>query len=108
MPLAGDDDRVDDGGALAGVGVADEEPVLLPYGRRADRVFDEVVVEPALAVAQMRGERFPVIEQIRAGLADQRSREMTRAQADGEPTRIWTVLVGVFPLPMESLQLPSM
>jgi hypothetical protein len=28
-PLAGDDDRVDDRGALAGVGVADEEPVFL-------------------------------------------------------------------------------
>jgi hypothetical protein len=28
-PLAGDDDRVNDRGALAGLGVADEEPVFL-------------------------------------------------------------------------------
>src|ERR1039458_2950404 len=39
--LAGDDDRVDDRGALAGIGVADEEPVFLSDGRRPDRVLNE-------------------------------------------------------------------
>ncbi len=28
-PLAGDDDRVDDGGTLAGVGMPDKQPVFL-------------------------------------------------------------------------------
>ena len=29
VALAGDDDRVDDGGALAGIGMSDKEPVFL-------------------------------------------------------------------------------
>ncbi len=53
-------------------------------GRGADGVFDEVIVEAALAVAQMGGERLPVIEQIRAGLADEQSRQMVGAQAERE------------------------
>ena len=56
MPVAqaGDDDRVEDGGALAGVGVADEEPVLLPERGRPDVVLDDVGVEPGLAGEQIR------------------------------------------------------
>lgn len=64
MPEAGDDDRVEDGGALAGVGVADEEPVLLPKRGGADVVLDDVGVEPGLAVAQVRGQAFPLRKQI--------------------------------------------
>lgn len=82
MALAGDDQRVEDGGALAGVGVADEEPVLLAEGRRPDGVFDEVVVEPGLAVSLVRDERLPVLEQIGAGPAEERAREMARAEAN--------------------------
>ncbi len=48
--LAGDDDRVNDGGALAGVGVADEEPVFLPDGRWPDGVFySETAITPSWA-----------------------------------------------------------
>ena len=32
VALAGDDDRVDDGRALASVGVADKQPILFPNG----------------------------------------------------------------------------
>ena len=50
MAVAGHDDRVDDRRALAGVGMADEEPVLAD-GRRSDRIFDQVIVEPGFTVA---------------------------------------------------------
>ncbi len=46
VALAGDDQRVDDGGALAGVGMADEQPVLFADRRGPDGIFDQVVVEP--------------------------------------------------------------
>jgi len=41
---AGFDDRVDQGAAVAGIGIADEEPVLLADGGGANGVFNEVVV----------------------------------------------------------------
>ena len=55
VALAGNDDRVDDRGALAGVGVTDEQPVFLADGRGADGIFDEVVVE-----GQKKGSGFVV------------------------------------------------
>ena len=64
MALAGDDQGVNNGGALSSIGVADEEPVLLADGGGADRVFDEVVVEPGDGVLLVRDERLPVIEQV--------------------------------------------
>ena len=39
---AGDDERVEDGGAAAGVGVTDKQPVFLPDGVRADGVLDQM------------------------------------------------------------------
>ena len=44
VPLAGDDERVDDGRPLARGRVPDEQPVLLSDGRRPDCILDEVVV----------------------------------------------------------------
>lgn len=67
----------------AGIGVAAEEPVF-SVGRGSAGVCDEVVVEAAFALAQMRGERFTVIEPIRAGIADERSGQMARAQLNRE------------------------
>ena len=69
VALTGDDDRVDDGRSLAGIGVADEEPVLLPNGRGPDGVFNEVVVQSGLAVLEMCGQRGPLVEQVGAGFA---------------------------------------
>jgi hypothetical protein len=57
-------------GTLAGVRMADEEPVLLADRGGPDGVFDEVVVEPGLMMLQVRGQRRPVPEQIGAGLAE--------------------------------------
>lgn len=39
VALAGDDERVEDGGALAGVGVADQQPVRFTDARGARRVL---------------------------------------------------------------------
>ena len=67
--LAGDHDRVDDRRALAGIGMAHEEPVLLPDGRGADGILDEVIVELGDAVFEVRRQRRPVAQQVIAGLA---------------------------------------
>ena len=39
------DDGINDGAALAGFGLADEEPVLLADGRGADGVFHQIIVD---------------------------------------------------------------
>lgn len=51
-------DGVEDGAALAGIGVAEEQPVLLSQGGGADGILDEVVVDlqpPVIAVAEQLG-----------------------------------------------------
>jgi hypothetical protein len=55
--LAGDDDRVNDRGALTGLRVSDKQPVLFPDRGGPDRVFDEVVVETGLMMPEVFGER---------------------------------------------------
>ena len=62
--LAGHDDRVHDRCAVAGVRVADEEPVFLSDGRGPDRVFDEVVVQAGFPVLEVPLERLPVFEEV--------------------------------------------
>lgn len=39
VALTGHDQRVEDGRMLAGIGMADEQPVLLPNAGRSDRIF---------------------------------------------------------------------
>ena len=62
--LAGDDDRVDDGGTLAGLGMSDEEPVFLSNRRGSDGVFNGVVIQTGPAVRAMGDEDLPITEQI--------------------------------------------
>jgi len=45
----------------------EKEPVFLSESRRADRVLDFVIIELAGAMPQVSTERFPFIEQTRAG-----------------------------------------
>src|SRR5688572_27899401 len=71
VALAGDDDGVNDVRALAGVAVADEQPVFLADGRGTDGVFDQIVVQTTAAMLEVRGERLPMAEQIGAGFAEQ-------------------------------------
>jgi hypothetical protein len=54
---------------LAGVGVADKEPVFLPDGGVPDCVFDEIVVEAGFSVVEVFGKRGPVTEEVIAGFA---------------------------------------
>ena len=67
------DDGVDDGAALAGVGGADEEPVLLAERGGADGVFDQVVVDLQAAVGQVEQEGGPLAEGVVDRLAEQAS-----------------------------------
>ena len=64
------DHGVDDGGALTGGFSADEEPVLFSYGRGADAILDEVVVDLDLAVLNENGEPIPECEGVVDGAAE--------------------------------------
>lgn len=74
MAFARDDERVEDSGALAGIGMADEEPVFLADARRTNRVFTEIVVQAALPMVQMRDQRPPLTQEIIARVAERRLR----------------------------------
>ncbi len=47
-PPATLDERVNNGAALAGIRLADEEPVLLADGRGTNGIFDQVMPRPGL------------------------------------------------------------
>ena len=64
VTLTRDDDRVNDRGALAGVGVPDKKPVFLSDGRRPDGIFDQVVIQTRFAVINVGGECVPVAQQV--------------------------------------------
>ena len=66
MALTRDDDGVNDRGALASIGMTNEEPVLFPDGRGPDGVLDEVIVDTGERVVVVRDEHFPVVQQVRA------------------------------------------
>jgi hypothetical protein len=64
------DQGVDDGGALTGGFSADEEPVHFSYGRGADAILDEVVVDLDLAPLDEKGEPIPECEGVVNGAAE--------------------------------------
>ena len=66
---AGFDDREEDGAALAGLGFADEEPVLFAHGGGADGVLDGVVVDLDSAVFEIDGEHGPQGQRVVDGFA---------------------------------------
>ena len=72
------DEGVEDGSAMAGLGLADEQPVLLPHGRGTDGVLDPVVVDGDAAVAQECFERRPLLERVADGFAQGALRQMPR------------------------------
>ncbi len=73
VTLAGDEERVEDGGAVAGLRVSDEQPVLGAEFAGTDGVLDRVGVELGASVFEVRGQRRPVAEQVGAGLAELRA-----------------------------------
>jgi hypothetical protein len=58
-PPAAFEDGVDDGAALASLGVADKELVFLADGRGANGVFHQVVVDLHPAIRQINRQRVP-------------------------------------------------
>lgn len=80
VALAGDDERVEDGHALAGVGMSDEEPVFLADGRGDYRVFDQVVVETVIRVVGLGGDDTLVREQVCTDLPQRCAGQRLRAQ----------------------------
>ncbi len=84
VTLARDDQRVEDGGALTGVGMPDKQPVLFSDARGPDRIFDQVIVEATFAVMQMGAERSPLAEQVIAGFAERRLRQHPLPRPQGE------------------------
>ncbi len=87
VAAARDDERVDDRGALSGVGMTNEEPVLFADGRGANGVLDRVVIEFGLPVTHMSAQWFPVVEEVIAGLAEERLGPHPCAQALSELTQ---------------------
>jgi hypothetical protein len=55
--------------------VLDEEPVILADRGGPDRIFDQVLIDPGKGVVLVRDQHIPVVEQIRARLAQQRLRQ---------------------------------
>ena len=84
MAQAGDDERVEDGGAATGVGMPDKQPVLFSDRGGPDGVFDQIVVEHGLAVLEVAGERRPLRQQVTAGDAQSGLRSRALAQAHGQ------------------------
>ena len=72
MAAARADEGVDDGRALTGVGMSDEEPVFRTELGRANRVFHDVGVESRLTVVKMSGQRLPLGEEIAARFTEAR------------------------------------
>lgn len=76
-PPAAFDDGVDDGAALAGFGVADEEPVFLAESGGANGVFHEVVVDLHAAIVHINFQGAPLAERVIQGLAQAALRQIT-------------------------------
>ena len=84
MALTGDDERIDDGGSVAGIGVPNEQPVLFSDGRGPDGLFDQVVIDSGTSVSKMGGEGFPLIEQVSRRLPEQLVGQRAFPQSKGE------------------------
>ena len=55
------DDGVDDGAALAGLRVAEEEPVLLADGGGAEGIFDQGVIDLQATILEEDEQRGPLL-----------------------------------------------
>ena len=78
------DDGVNNGAALAGPGVADEEPVFLADGGGANGVFDQVVIDLHPAIVQIDGQRGPLAQRIINGLSQTALRKVTPPRLEPE------------------------
>lgn len=67
---AADDQRVDDRTAPTGVRVPNKEPAPATHGGNADRVFDEIIVDPVVPRLQISRDGLVFVEQIAYSLAE--------------------------------------
>ena len=109
------DNRVNDRAALASLCRADEKPVLLPDGRRANGVFNQVVVDLQTTVTEENLQCRPLAQGVIDGLAQQTLRQVSMAgfekqegllQPSGSVDPIWDPNVpGAFGAPVYALAL---
>ena len=71
------DNGVKDGAALAGIGIAQAQPVLLSKSGRPNGVFHEVVVDLNSAIFEVDTKQRPVGERVIDGLAKGAARQIT-------------------------------
>ncbi len=71
------DDGVEDGAAFAGLGFADEEPVLFAEGGGADGVFYQVLIDLDAAVVEVDAEQGPKVQRVLDGQAHAAAGQVT-------------------------------
>ena len=76
MAAATLDNGVEDGAALAGIGIAQEQPVLLSDCSRPNGVFQEVVVDLDSAIFEIDTKQLPVGKRVIDGLAKSAARQI--------------------------------
>jgi hypothetical protein len=87
VTLAAHDERVNDRSAIAGIGMADEEPVLRAEFTGADSVLQRVGIEFGVTVAEVRSQWGPVAEEVGAGLAEARLGQYARLPRRRQPAQ---------------------
>ena len=94
-------DRVKDRAALPRLGMAEKQPVFHPQLGGARRVFDQVIVQPALPVLDVAHEHYPLPEQVTGSLAESGLDPVARAQDQRQSTlrKVVASLMGVKGLP---------
>jgi hypothetical protein len=69
-------DGVKDRAALASVGMAEEQPVLLADGGRSNGIFHEVVVELEATIFEIDTQKRPIGKRVIDGLAKSAARQI--------------------------------
>ena len=70
------DNSVEDGAALAGVGIAEKQPVLFSESGRPDGVFHQVIIDLDSAIFEIDAKQGPVGERVIDGLAKSAARQI--------------------------------
>lgn len=80
----GFDEGVEDGAAVTGGGIAEEEPVFLSDGGGSDGVFDEVIVDLNSSVVEEHAEEIPIGEGVVDGHAHAAAREIATGKFEAD------------------------
>ena len=70
------DNGVKDGAALAGVGIAEEQPVLFAQSGRSNGVFHEVIVDLETTIFEIDTQKRPIGERVIDSLAKSAARQI--------------------------------